>query len=136
MTFAATATTIRTRFNTEFAAVRPTVPIHWPNEVKTPPSGTPWVRLTIVEGESGLIAMGGANSNLYRNPGLVVVQIFVPISTLDNLGLQIADDVATIFRSQFVSGVRFRTPSTSPIGPDGPWYQRNVTVPFTADQIA
>ena len=83
-----------------------------------------------------LAGLGGAGGNLYRNTGLVAAQIFVPVAIGDGLAYEIADDIAAIFRSRLVSGVRFRTPATAPAGPDGAWYQRNVNVPFTADLIA
>lgn len=135
MSFAATAATIRQRFDAEFALVRATVPVAYPNRQFTPPDNGEWVRLAIVEGDSALAGLGGAGANLYRNNGVVVAQIFVPVAIGDGLAYEIADDIAAIFRSKLVSGVRFRTPATAPVGPDGPWYQRNVTIPFRADLI-
>jgi hypothetical protein len=136
MSFAATAATIRQRFATEFALVRATVPVAYANRQFTPPDNAEWVRLNIIEGDSTLAGIGGVGANLYRNSGLVAAQIFVPVAVGDGLAYEIADDIAAIFRSKLVSGVRFRTPATVPAGPDGPWYQRNVNVPFTADLIA
>lgn len=136
MSFAATASTIRQRFASEFAIVRPSVPVAYPNRQFTPPDNAEWVRLSIVEGASALAALGGAGGNLYRDSGVVVAQIFVPAAAGDGLAYGIADEIAAIFRATVVSGVRFRTPSTAPVGPDGPWYQRNVSVPFSADLIA
>lgn len=136
MSFAATAATIRQRFATEFALVRATVPVAYANRQFTPPDNAEWVRLNIIEGNSALAGIGGAGANRYRNSGLVTAQIFVPVAVGDGLAYEIADDIAAIFRSKLVSGVRFRTPATVPARPDGPWYQRNVNVPFTADLIA
>lgn len=135
MSFAATAATIRQRFATEFALVRASVPVAYTNRQFTPPDNAEWVRLNIIEGDSTLAGIGGAGANLYRNSGLVAAQIFVPVAVGDGLAYEIADDIAAIFRSKLVSGVRFRTPATVPVGADGPWYQRNVNVPFSADLI-
>ncbi len=136
MSFAATAATIRQRFATEFALVRAGVPVAYANRQFSPPDNAEWVRLNIIEGNSTLAGIGGAGANLYRNSGLVAAQIFVPVAVGDGLAYEIADDIAAIFRGKLVSGVRFRTPATVPAGPDGPWYQRNVNVPFSADLIA
>ncbi len=136
MSFAATAATIRQRFASEFALVRAAVPVAYANRQFTPPDNAEWVRLAIIEGDSTLAGLGGTGANRYRNTGVVAAQIFVPVAVGDGLAYEIADDIATIFRSKLVSGVRFRTPATAPAGPDGAWYQRNVTVPFSADLIA
>lgn len=136
MSFADTAATIRQRFATEFALIRASVLVAYANRQFTPPENGEWVRLNIVEGGSVLAGLAGPGANLYRNSGVVTVQIFVPVAVGDGTAYEIADDIAEIFRSKLVDGVRFRTPATSPAGPDGAWYQRNVTVPFTADQIA
>ena len=135
MNFAATAATIRQRFDTEFTLVRATVPVAYANRQFTPPDNAEWVRLNIVEGESVLAGLGGTGANLYRNSGLVVAQIFVPVAVGDGLAYEIADDIAAIFRGKLVAGVHFRAPATAPAGPNGAWYQRNVNIPFRADQI-
>ena len=48
---------------------------------------------------------------------MVVAQIFVPTAVGDGLAYEIADDIAAIFRSKLVAGVRFRTPASVPVGP-------------------
>ena len=109
MSFAATAATIRQRFASEFALVRAAVPVAYANRQFTPPDNAEWVRLAIIEGDSTLAGLGGMGSNRYRNTGVVAAQIFVPVAVGDGLAYEIADDIATIFRSKLVSGVRFRT---------------------------
>lgn len=135
MTFAATADTIRARFNTEFPLVRASVPIAWDNVAYEPTPQTPWVRLTIVEGEGELAGLAGKGANLYRHRGVVIIQIFVPIGDGDGLARAIADDIATIFRGQLVAGVHFRAPSARRVGPDEAWWQLNVRIPYRADLI-
>lgn len=136
MSFAATAAAIRTLFTTEFPIARPTVPYVLPNEQYEPVDKQEWVRLSIAEALSTQASLGNPGANLYRDAGVATVQIFVEVNEGDGLAYEIADDIAAIFRSQRIGGLLLRTPSTSPVGPDGAWYQRNVTVPFSADTFA
>jgi hypothetical protein len=133
MSFASTANTIRNRFATEFAAVRPTVPIHYDNVPATPPAASPWARLTIVEGASFQVSLGA--SRRFRDTGTAIVQVFTALGSGDGEAREIADDVQAIFKAITVAGVIFRKPSAARIGPDGRYYQVNVTIPFQADEI-
>lgn len=133
MAFATTANTIRNRFAVQFVAVRPTVPIHYDNVPGDPPSASSWVRLTIIEGDSFQISAG--TTRRFRDTGIAIVQVFTALGSGDGEAREIADDVQAIFKGITVSGVIFRKPSASRIGPDGTFYQVNVTVPFQADEI-
>ncbi|MEE9140767.1 MAG: phage tail terminator-like protein [Alphaproteobacteria bacterium] len=133
MAFAATANVIRSRFATEFATARPTVPIHYDNVAGDPPAASSWVRLTVVEGDSFQVAMG--STRRFRDTGVAIVQVFTPLGSGDGEAREIADDVQGIFKGLTVSGVVFRKPRAARIGPDGRFYQVNVTIPFQADEI-
>lgn len=133
MGLAATANVIRSRFATEFGTVRPTVPIHYDNVPGDPPSETPWVRLTIAEGDSFQVSLG--STRRFRDTGVAIVQVFTALGSGDGEAREIADDVQAIFKGITVSGVIFRKPRAARIGPDGSFYQMNVTIPFQADEV-
>lgn len=118
-------------------------PIAWPNVDFTPPRGSPWIRVAIIEGESFQLTLGGP-TNVHRHPGVVYVSVFVPQNTGDAAVRLLADQVAAIFRSVAVDGtdggtdevLRFRTPRLRPMGSaDGVYYQMNCEVPYVRDAI-
>jgi len=134
MSFETAGNTIRSRFATQFALIQPTVPIHYDNDAGDPPDSGPWVRLTILDGDASQVSLGATRR--WRNPGVVTIQVFVEVGIGDGLAREIADDVAAIFRGVTVSGVIFRAPSIRRVGPDGKWYQVNVSTPFQFDILA
>ena len=133
MTFIADAVAIGQHFATEFALLQPTVPIDVDNAAFKPPDRTPWVRITILPGDSQLVTLG--NRKRYLTLGTVTVQVFTPSGQGDGLALEIATDAATVMRSKTVSGVRLKTPSVQRVGVDGPWFQLNVNTPYQSELI-
>lgn len=133
MTFIADAVAIGQHFAVQFALLRPTVPIIADNAAFKPPDRGPWVRVTILPGDSRLVTLG--NRKRYRTRGTVTVQVFTPGGQGDGLALEIATDVATVMRSKTVSGVRLKTPSVQRVGADGPWFRLNVNTPYQSDLI-
>lgn len=105
-----------------------------------PTLGQSWVRLTIVEGAGTPIAIGESSPTRY--PGVVTAQIFVVRQRGEREMKRLADIADAIFkRAQLVitysPGVKhvakFRDAGMANLGPDGPWYQGNVTFPYTRD---
>lgn len=131
MTFLSDVQTISARFASRMTALRPQVAVAYDNIEFVPTLGSPWCRFTVLHGEGRHAAVNG----LYRNSGIVIVQIFTPIETGDALALGIADDVAGIFRGWRSGALLFGAPSLQRVGPDGGWYQLNVSIPYSSDQI-
>jgi hypothetical protein len=111
--------------------------IAWPNVSFTPPADTPWLRFTITEGEAANAGFGGSQ-NLYRHPGNVIVQVFVPANEGDGRARSIADLVAAVYRGKRLTpGIRFfDAPYVNTVGRDGDWWQVNVICPFAYDLTA
>jgi hypothetical protein len=131
--FEAAASIIREEFNKKFRVQYPDYGRVFENVAFTPSDNTPWVRLTLREGEANLSAFGGGKNN-YRHPGNVQAQVFVPVGTGDGLAREIADFIASIFRGKRLSSIRFfNAPYINTIGPDGDWFQVNVICPFEYD---
>jgi hypothetical protein len=112
--------------------------IAWPNRDFTPPSKASWLAVTIRAGEAFQVEIGSPKV-VQRHPGLVVVQVFTPANWGDKTALDLADQVAALFRRQRLSytdgSVLFRTPSIRVVGVEGANFQVNVTVPFVRDYL-
>ena len=120
---------IRERVN----ANRGSVFVAYPNAEFTIPNSGPWIRVSIVPGETRAIEMGGTKT--FRQVGVVVLQLFDNVGKGDGALLELADTLTPVLRSVIDSGVTLRTPSLSRIGPtDGGWYQMNLTCPYHADE--
>lgn len=147
-TFTDAANTIRKRFTDEFHTKEPEVPIAFDNvtglyeasgdivqeSTDFSDNPAPWVRLNIRPGDARQVSLG---PRTWRNPGVVITQVFVPTGTGDKRTQEIAVAVASSLRGVTVDGVRFE--ATSPpkfVGPDGGWYQTNIATPFEYDETA
>jgi len=131
--FDAAGATIRSAFNTGFTAH----PIAWPNAPFDPPKDgagdpLPYVRFHILEADANIAGYGG-NTQLYRHPGEVKVNVLVPDGQGDGLAREIGELVAAVFRGQTLSGIRFYAPSFRANGTEGAYWQATVTCRFEYD---
>lgn len=121
----------------------PRTPIAWPN-AKYPPSdyednpdkydGKAYIELRVVRAEA-FNAASTAKDKLVRHPGLVRINVRVPLASGDGAALELADAAAAIWRNRTVSGLTFRAPTVRDIGPEGAWYRVQVDCPFWRDSI-
>ena len=140
MAFRTAFNTILTRFKDRLDSVRPNVPVAWPNiefdpSVSfNPSSHQAWARITVLGGEQNQVSINGASPR-WRQVGVITVQVFTPTEEGSEMGLAVADDIATIFRGVTVSGVVLQAGSVIPLGRtnEEPYYQVNVEVPFRYD---
>jgi hypothetical protein len=133
MGFADEHRTIRERFNSLWEAQHPDVRITWGNVGFNPDNHTSWVRLTIQDGEARQVSMGFPK--LFRNTGVIFVQVFTPSGVGPDPALKLADDAAAIFRNFKQDGVTCRAPSIRDSRQDGRWYQVVLQVPFYRDEM-
>ena len=134
--FAETAQTIRTRFNTQWASFSPTYQHFFAGQPidHNAINGVPWVRLTILPGESRQVGFSNSGRRK-RTVGIASVQIFVPTSIGDGLAQELADQVAMCWEMLTISGVIFRATSVQRVGEDGAWLQFNADTPWQADAL-
>ena len=135
MGFAAAEATIRTRFNSEWSSLRPTIPVFFDNagDAVQPPQNSAWVRLTVLPGGSQQVEMGRLRR--WRRVGVIAVQIYVPAASGTGLAQELGDTVRDIFEGLTLSSVIFRATSLNRVGLDGAWLQYNATTPFQADEL-
>lgn len=125
---------IRSRFNTQWSALRPTVPMLFDNVGdQNQPEDEAWVRLVVLPGASGQVEFG--MTRRWRRAGVISVQIFVPAATGTGLAMELGDTVREIFEGLTVSGVIFRATSLNRVGIDGAWLQYNAQTPYQADEL-
>ena len=135
MGFAVTESTIRSRFDTQWSSLRPTIPVFFDNagDDVQPPQNSAWVRLTVLPGSSQQVEMGRLRR--WRRIGVVAVQIFVPAASGTGLAQELGDTVIEIFEGLTLSSVIFRATSLIRVGLDGAWLQYNANTPFQADEL-
>lgn len=98
------------------------------------PADDAWVRLVVRPSGANQITIGPSGSRDFRHTGLIFVQIFVRESTGPGLASQLADTVASIFRSDSADGLVYDAPRKVVVGRDNrDWHQTNVEVPYRRD---
>lgn len=109
-----------------------TTPIKFENVPFVEPS-TAYVALVIRDGEGSQIDCG--TPALSRWPGVIMIQVFVPVDTGTRQAREYADQIAPIFsRAQFSNGnsgnISCRIASIEKAPDKNGWCQFNVTVPY------
>lgn len=97
----------------------------------------PWARVTIQHTDGGQGSLtGGLGTTRWTRFGILTVQLFVPsgegLSEAHTLGKLVTDAFEGVSTT---NGVWFRNVRINEIGPDGEWYQVNVLVDFTYDEV-
>jgi len=101
-----------------------------------PDSTQPWARVTILHATSGQDTLGPAGAGRsFERTGTVIINVFAPLSR--GQGLTQAEALAIIAQNAFegqTAGagdcIWFRNVTINEIGPDGAWFQINVTADF------
>jgi len=96
----------------------------------------PWVRLNVQFTTGSISQLGQVGSRCFRNEGFVFVQVFTPVGG----GVSPNDVLATIARNvfrgvQLAGGLWFRNEGLTHVGPEGKWYQQNVSAEFIFDEV-
>jgi hypothetical protein len=105
-------------------------PIAWENVDFDIPNNSDWIRLNILNGDSGYTALGG----LKRHTGVLLIQVFTPVNTGTNKVREYSDTIANIFDSRSFSDIVCDVASVQNIGADDGFHQVNVTIPYWRDE--
>lgn len=132
MSYADERDAICSRFEAHWAS---RTPLAWPNRGFAVPPEREWIRLTILDGDTRQVSIGSPGANIHRHSGVIVIQVFVPIDSGTRTARDLADQAAAIFRNQRFDGIRCDVPSVREIGPDGVWFQVNMSCPFRRDEL-
>ncbi len=123
---------IQTKFQVDFSAAYPGVPIIFDN-IKDATQAASFVILNILNGASMLRGLGA--TRLFRYAGVVSVDIFIPLKTGVKIADQYADTVDGIFRGQQFGGLLFRASSRNDLGMDDTYWRVNISIPFQRDEL-
>jgi hypothetical protein len=96
----------------------------------------PWVRLNVQFTAGSISCLGIVGDRRFRNEGLVFVQVFTPVGGGVSPNDLLATTARNVFRGvQLAGGLWFRNEGINDVGPDGKWYQQNVTAEFIFDEV-
>lgn len=90
---------------------------------------TPWCRVTIRDGDSGF-----ATTSSVLRPGVLFVQVFTDDGIGDAPARQLATSLAAHIEGYVSGALRLEAASLTNVGPDGNWFQVNVSVPWRVYQ--
>lgn len=119
---------IETYFATEFAIVRPDVPITGENNDFSPPVDAPWLRMSFISALQFKTCLGGNNTS-YKTEGIFAIQVFTPLTEGSANATAIADDALTILREQSLAdipGTDFMDQNVTFSGEADGFYQINI----------
>lgn len=92
--------------------------------------GSPWVRLTILHGDSETASIGKTPN--VRRTGTVMCQVFTAERQGTREAMEIADSLADHLQYHQDDAFVLRAASVNRVGVSDDWYQINVAVPFSA----
>lgn len=113
-------------------------PALYENVADDPPTtATPWARITLQHFPGGQRSLAGeAGARRWERNGQIIVQVFTPIGKGTGEAYDLAKIVADAYEGKATaSQVWFRGVRVNNIGPDGAWFQLNVIVQFTYDEV-
>ena len=120
-----------------FQAWGRTTPIAWDNlDFDAEGQNKPWVRLNVQFTTGSISDLGIVGDRRFRNEGFVFVQVFTPVGGGKSINTVLATTARNVFRGvQLVGGLWFRNEGIVDVGPDGKWYQQNVSAEFIFDEV-
>lgn len=121
------------------AATAPDVRWEGVAEGPLPPATETWARVSILHNGGPQVAFGqNPGSRRYRESGIITVQIFTPLTAQSDLrdAQALAQVAIDAFRGvETSSGVEFTNVFATRVGPEGAWFQYNVTSEFNYDSL-
>ena len=92
-----------------------------------------WINLVILWDEQSQVAMGATPR--WRQTGIMVAQINVPLGEGDSTAREIADNITTHFRGVSFSSITFRAVQPRRVGRVGNWWRFDLNCPFYIDEV-
>lgn len=98
-------------------------------------NSTGWVRFNVLPGQQIAAGLGGDGSTLYRWPGVIIIELYTPRGTSQELAEQWADLASAIYRGkELAPDITIRAPSVEVVGNEQDWYHVNVSINFEFDE--
>jgi hypothetical protein len=133
---------IKSRMETQWAALHPTIPDYYENQAINadridPANVAGWVEVEIRPGTERLLEFGGGvGHNRWQKSGEVLIRVFVPVNTNKGTASGYADDAAGIFRGWQNGDLKFFAVGDAAGGQTqehGSWFERAIIASFTFD---
>lgn len=122
-------------FLTKWKVEHPTVPVTWQNISFDPPDRSSWVRVVMLHTSGGEASIGSPGDRVFRRNGLFIAQVFTPSNEGAADGYEFAQTILNIVDGVTIGGIWFRNGTVNEIGASDAFYQINVTVEFTYDEV-
>lgn len=108
-----------------------TTAIAYDNVAFEAPNNAAWIRLNIVNGDSGYRALDAKK----RHTGVITLQLFAPKNQGSDTLRGYADTLAGVFEDVTFDDIVCRNASITNIGFNQEWHQMNVSIPFWRDEV-
>jgi len=126
MTYKSEQSAIETRFKANYTLT----PVKYDNVDYKPVAGTAWVELEVHTGDQVPVSLGGPGDVLYRNTGIISIQVRTALNIGTQTGKNIADVCAAVFRGTTFSSITCFGASVTRLGKDDEWFLHNVSIPY------
>lgn len=115
-------------------------PIIWPNVAADETdrgTASPWARVTVIHADGSQASLASAlGTRRWNRTGNIIVQVFIPVGQGLSEGYTACKILMDALEGASTAhGVWFRRCRVREIGPDGAWYQFNVSAEFTYDEV-
>lgn len=94
-----------------------------------------FIRASISPLEETIITSGRAGNRLYRYEGFLFIQIFTELRDGTKRSIDLADAIISLFEDNVINEVRIGDIQNRKSGSSDAYYQRNITITFSADTI-
>lgn len=98
-----------------------------PNRSFTTPSGSKWLRVTVIVGDSNNVQAGGL---WIRTDGIFVIDSFYPTGNDTLVQIEEAEVIAAVFENQKFNGVNVQETLITEPGESGSWYNVQISCDF------
>lgn len=110
-----------------------TTPVAWPNKAYKPTEGTAYIEPVI--NRFNAFKSEIANPAQVHHPGLLTVNIRVPLDQGELTAIGYGDTIAGLYRNLTTDQITYRDPTVRTFGRDGSWYLVQVDIPFTRRSV-
>ena len=137
LTYPQAKDTVFSHINTEWAEA---TEIAWPDLEFKPDSHTAFIRASMNQGDGTQMSLGAEQNRLFRNFGVIIVQVFAQRNDGGFQANELAQQAKAMLHKK-IPGLLLRNPRITDIGvrnekKGSPYYQVNVTVDYSYDEIA
>lgn len=101
------------------------------------PGDAGWVRVVVRGRDSYQSSLGVGGNRKFARKGVVFIQIFTPINGGTAQMGSVTEKILDVFEGKRIAGtsICFQAGMPREIGPEGVWYNSNVEIEFTYEEI-